>query len=519
MQKNRSLIWIPIVFIGVMILCLIILEFAMSLTDYNVLSPLYESSFTGLDNYINLFKQDDFLLKIGYSALLSVLTVLPSLLLGTGLSFLLGMIPLKPVKAAFAGGALLLALVPADMWNHLVSLLSSFLFHAFSDNHSPLFRAPVPFLHEGIITLSNLFPMTCLSVFAGLTLSISNDIPAWKPALAFSLFPLLSLFLPHPNQLSTFQNSINSFSLWATTSLYEHYAFSRYDFGFSSAISLFCRIPSMLLGVCPALLLGWACKRPASLPRCCGKNRREYWGMIAAVGTAILASVVMLLLVWPFTLNVTEIISRRTLNTIITALMTLPLAFGFCLLIITCARKDHPFYSFGLLAMLLMLLSTFTVPGYLMMSQLDLLNTYAVMALSALTHPIFLIVLVMLAAQRPATLEKTILLAFGGAFVAAACCAGGLYSETYLIYGTENQTLNTAFASESISVLHDRMFTFEFDQVNELSRYTNYFTIRFLKMLIPLVFAIPGIALVMGSVCGICADKPAPQGSSASSKA
>ena len=519
MQKNRSLIWIPIIFIGMMLLCLMILEFTMSLTDYNVLTPLYESSVVGLDNYITLFKQNDFLLTMGYSALLSVLMVLPSLLLGTGFSLLLGMIPLKPVKAAFAGGALLLALVPADMWNHLISLLSSFMFRAFPGYDSPLFRDYIPFLHEGIFTLANLFPMTSLSVFAGLTLSISNDIPAWKPALAFSLFPLLSLFLPHPNQLSVFQNTIQLSSLQPTTLLYEQFAFSRYEFGFSSAISLFCRILSMLLGVFPALLISWASKRPASLPRRCDRDRRGYWGIIAAVGTAILAAVVMLLLIWPCTMEISPTIGSRTLNTLITALITLPLAFGFCMLVITCSRKDHPFYSFGLLTILLMLLSTFTVPGYLLMTHLDLLDTYAVIALSALTHPIFLFVLILLAAQRPATWEKTVLLAFGGAFVAAACCAGGLSTEKYLLFSDAKQTLNTAFASESISVLRDRMFTFEFDQVYELSRYTNYFTIRFLKMLIPLVFAIPGIALVMGGVCGICADKPAPQGSSASSKA
>lgn len=501
MQKNRYLIWIPIGLIGAFVLGMMGYELILSMIKYSYMRPIFESDFIGLDNYAYLFNYRLFGPALVNAIVQSLLSILPALVLGVGFAFLLGLIPNKAVKAAFAGGALLLALVPTIVWEQLMAgLVTSITGTGLIDKNSAEYTA----------VLTNLIPTISLSVFAGLTLSISNDAPAWKAALAASLVPAMLMFLPDLRTTYLITNAVNMRDVQTTTYLNYQLGIMNLQLSRSSALSVMCRGLSMVLGALPAMLMGWAGGRAPSLPRRREEGSGWVFGMLAALVVAALAMAVMLLVTASSGMTFSDQIGRSALNTALAALITLPIAFLFCLLVISLSRQNRSVIAFGLLSLFLILLSTFAVTGYMLLQWLGMMNTFFGLAFSSLTNPVFLTVLMLLAAQRPVTWRQTFFLAFGGAFVAAACCAGDFLPALLTIHDNSLrplalQLLATANTSASGAARTELTAALA--------------SIRFLLTLITLAIALPGVALVMGGVGGSRACKPGEEADSSAAKA
>ncbi|MBE5803415.1 MAG: sugar ABC transporter permease [Clostridiales bacterium] len=488
--------------IGALMLFLAGYELICSLTNYHGMQSVFASRFVGADNYAYVFQHSSFLRSLGNTFIQGLMTILPSLALGMGITCLLNLFRNRALKAAFAGGALLLVLVPTIVWEELMKNLII--------NVQSMFVSIGLLRRTGLIdsfsaswalVLTNLIPMTCMIVFAGLTLSLSTGTPAWKSSLAVGFIPAMIMFLPDMRSLQLISNSMTQKNIQTTTYYIFQTGMMNMQLGRAAAAGTVCRILCILIGLPASLLLGSINKRAASLPRYREEGKGWVSEMCIALGVAFLMLIIMLCssITSFFPIFTDKGVVSGTTNTIVIALLTALIAFVLCFLVITFSRHSRGGFAFALLALLLMMLTTFLTTSRLTMVVLGLSNTAFGVALGSLGNPIFLAVLLLLAAQRPVTWRQTFFLAGGGALLAAACSAGD-YLPAYLYTNSRDlQPLSLVFHNilRSDSIMTSLDATGQFTPSEAINT-----TLRFFMTLIPLVIALPGVALVMGGVGG-----------------
>lgn len=480
MQKRKYLIWIPIALVFLFTCGFMAYELILSMVKFSPMRGTSGSPFIGLSNYARMFQSALFPTSVGASLLQSVVRTLPSLLLGAGICAVLGMIPSKKIKAGLAAAALMVALVPVIVWNHFFADLLG----------STLLRTNGGAIAFSLLT--SLIPNTALCVFAGLTLSISTNIPAALGALAGGLIPLLTMMLPDLRPTLLFSNSLTR-NATSTMTLYRYQTgLMSAQYSLSGAMTIISTLCNVVLGILPALGIGMIVKQGTKKPRI--RETGSGW-IIETLIAAVCGLFMMLALSLVFgILNKGGVLpSQNLLATLLMAMCTFPFAFILCTLMISLTRwsDGKGAFSYGLLALLLALSGTGLISGYMLMRNLGMVNTVFAVAFSTFSNPLFIALLILLVMQRPVTLRQTLFLAAGGAFIAAAICAGDYLPGVFYTSQKDLMPLGLVLRQQTMTAATTAQATA-----------AGVGALPGVLTLLSLLIALPGAILVMGGVCG-----------------
>lgn len=451
MQKRKHLIWLPILAVFLFAAGMLGFELIVSFVKYSPLRGFGSSEAVGLMYYERLFANKQIVNSFLATLLYDAVTILPSLALGVLTAALLGLIRNRPVKAGLAGMALLAALAPAILWEQLALNTVNALFRLLADMglmasvQSSLQTTGGAVL---VITLARLVPQTALCVFAGLALSLSQDTPAWRGALAAALIPMLTFLLPDIRTSYLVSNALNQELTMTTSCMVYQYAFGAMQYSQVGALQTFSRVIGLIPAMLPVLAIGSAVKHGARQPRI----RQEGYGWMIEALAALLCSVAVFLILSLLggLLQVGHISGNdRVLQSLLVSIATSMISFFpamvFCLFVLLLSRYSdgRGTITYGILALLIAMAGTAFISPYTLTGKLDMFNTLFGIALNSLGNPVFLAVLIILVMLRPTTWRQAICLAMGGAFIAAACTAGDFFIGRIFSNNVQTRPLGT----------------------------------------------------------------------------
>jgi len=478
-DKRGFLIVIPLLLMLLLGAGCLLYEVLLSLVNYKVTSGVFGSPFVGLKNYIHLFSMQQTASQIGNSLLQTLLTVVSGLLIGLPVSLILSTIRCRPFKTAAAGAALLLALVPDLIWVRLGQGVVGLIGTLFGDPQLHIVSYRLMFFASKII------PQSALCIFGGLCLNLTEDQNGAAGALAAGLLPLMTVLMPDLRMNLLTANPINlpvsdtlSYSLYRTGLMTAQYSLA-------GATAVFGMLVSLLVGLLPALLIGLAASRKANavkvdLPSITWKKE----AMFTLIGSAATGLIVLILCLAGGGLSLNGQVGQALFRTLLTSFVALIPAFLFCLVLLACSGHCRSGIPFGLLALILSLLSVFSMSDYMFTRSLGLLNTLLPCAVGVLGHPAFIAVLLVLLLSRPASSRQLLLTAAGAALIAAAVSAGDWFTPTIYLHSADKATL--AMMSRRVSM------TAEAGQGDFNAMTAGIF----------LLFALPGAALTMAGLGG-----------------
>ncbi|MBR6572008.1 MAG: hypothetical protein IKK75_16295 [Clostridia bacterium] len=413
-DKRGSLIALPLALFALIGAIGLGYAVVLAFTDYTVFRGLFGSAFVGFDNFARLVNRSDFKMTLYMSLLQTFLTVIIALPFAALGGAILSSIGNRAVKAGIAGAMLVIAIVPDVLWAQLGLML------------------PFDYQEEYVIpfVISKIVPQIALCLFGGLCLNLAEEKSGAAGALAVSLLPLTTVLLPDI-RMNLFFGTPSNRIISDTLSMSSYrYGLLNMQYSLSGAQSVAGILISLFVGLIPALLIGkLASRKPLMDKEDLEGNVWQTEGL-AAVGCALAAGVIALgVTLGSGTLNLSSATLNALLNTLLIALLCFIPALALCAVALVCSRYCRSGIPFGMIALVLGLLSAFTVCGYMTMRNLGMINTLLAPALGALKHPVFIAVLFVLMCARPTSPRQLLLTIAGGAMVAAAVSAGDWFSQ------------------------------------------------------------------------------------------
>lgn len=433
-DKNAALIWIPFGIVLLVSMGCFLFDLVLACVNYTPARGVFSSRFVGFSNFDRLFADAGFSALLSSSLTYAILNILCALLLGAPLALVLGFIPNRHVKTAFAGAALVIALLPDLFWVQGVQKLLGTL-------------NPDAFL--AAYMLCRLAPLTALSVFAGLTLHLAEGKNGVIGALTAGLLPLFSLFTPDIRTVSLLQTAAGgSASDHLSTAAVRIGLFSgQYSLG--EAMTLTGVFFNLIVGAGFVFALGALLSRKMGMT----KSHGGTWlgeGMTSLAGAAAAGLAVVLAWAVSKTFPADALTGRAALNTLGAGLLAAALAFGVCLLLFACCRDCRRGFGVMFIIFLLTQLGAPHVSRYIAAKDLGMVNTILPVGVGVLTHPLFLTVLAVLMACRPSGKRQLLFTSAGAACIAAAVAAGDCCTSALYVTDTRAATL-AAFARSSFA--------------------------------------------------------------------
>lgn len=502
MSKKRFLIWIPFSLLLCYTLGMVGYEAMLSFVNYRIVRGVSGSEFIGLKNYQMIFSRPEVGAGVSSSIMQTLLYMLPAMGIGMLLSFLFGLIPSRKVKSALAGSALLVTLIPTILveqgvlnWiNGIFMLMREIGFSSF-----PINALVDPTATMIVLAITNMIPQIALVMFAGLSLSISTGMSPWKGALIAGLLPMMTLFTPSLSSAYLASTAMNRAATDNLPMLVFRYGMMNGQFSRAAAISTVARLLNLVMSVLPMLLIGFFVKSDAKNLRV--REERHSWGfeMLITFGAALVLALVYVFAKYMDSAVVLEETLTYALNSAATGVIALIVGFLVCFLFIALSRyaEGKTSFVFAIMLVLLSMISNYLMSGYIAFRNMGMMNTFFGAALGSLSNPIFLMILLVLLLQRPATMRQTMFLTLGGAFIAAACCMGDYLSGTVMSNSRSVLPLATVLRqliTQGNATMSDGTLINSADAINSS---------KFLLAVLVAVAAVPGVAFVMGGVGGV----------------
>lgn len=515
MTKKRFLVWIPFALILILFLALSAYEGGLSMVNYRVLRGLAGSDFVGLRYYERFFSMPDSGYVIVNSITQSLIAFLPGLTVGMLLSFLLGLIPSRMAKACIAAAALMVALVPNVLVQQAVVNLMN---KAYAISEALSLREQSNILGNAeltrvVIGVVDAIPCVALCLFAGLSLQLSTNLSPWLGSLLGSMLPLMTLLLP---SFSTVYLSINAMTMQDLQN-FPYYSFrvglQNGQYSLAAVSGTLSRLGSLVVGLLLAVAIGFIVKSNARKPRC--REQGHSWALemlLGFVGCVVVMGVALGVNGVGMLNMLNEVYIEAALNTIVTAFIAIIPAFLMCYTVIELSRHamGKTSFIFAFMLVLLPLLAHFLLSTYMSMRTMGLLNTWFAPALAAVVNPMFLLVLVLLALQRPLTVRQSLFLAGGGALIAAAISVGDMVPGLLYTHG-DVTGLATHLRGNLMSGGAMSAYESVEDYATRMETYDGFVTaLKFVTMTLTMGLALPGVTLVMGGVGGARPGAPAP---------
>lgn len=429
-DKRAALIWIPLGILLVVSMGYFFYDLLLSCVNYVILKGVFGSRFVGLKNFEMVFSSAAFASQLGNSLTHSILLIVCALIFGVPVALLLGLIPSRPVKAAFAGVALAAALLPDVFW--VKGVLNMLPVSATSSAASFL----------PVFILCRLAPLTAMAVFAGLSLNLAENKNGAIGALLVGLLPLLTLFTPEYGTAMLLQNPLNyQFSDTISTGVYRA-GLMQAKVSYGEAMALTGTILNLIAGVGFIFALGAMAKRKKGMVKVA--DAQSPWlveGILGAAGAA--AAGVIMLVAWAVGKNMAAdaLLGRAALNTFGAALLAAAFIFGVCMLVFAGTRYCRGGIGMMIMMFLLLQMSALHMSHYFTVRSAGLINTIVPVAFGVLLHPVLLTVLMVLMVCRPTSGRQMLFASAGAALIAAAVSAGDWFTGLLYINNTKAYTL------------------------------------------------------------------------------
>lgn len=417
-------IWLTVMILAAVMLPVFVLELSCALRQDPAILQFWRGTYVGLRNVKNVFSRlvewEGFLRNTVFQ---SLLTAGMGVMLGGGAAALLGRIPSRTAKAAFAGAALLVALLPELLYalpvgNVMMDLRGSWIANGMPEENVEKYYFWSSFF------LGRAVPQMSICIFAGLSLHLRYKSSAVLGAVLAGMLPLLTLFLPDVT-ISRLSESAYIYGKSPLTLSYHSWivGMSKNPRWSDVAASLVVgRVFSVVVGMGPALGMAWLYRRETtvlSIPMDKKQQRKECIAA-SAMGFLVVGAIVC----WRF-IGVemeTSVLPQVHLNTWKLAAIVACFSFVCCLTFLTLIGKcgrGH-WLALGLILLLLAQWSVYSsvVEKYIMYSESWI--RVLVDAAGVLGRPMFITILLVLLAMRPDTWKEKFLLAAGGGFAGAA---------------------------------------------------------------------------------------------------
>lgn len=428
-DKRGALIWIPLGILLMVSMWMLCYDFVLACVKYSTMKGLLGSSFVGMQNFERAFSNYAFASQLGNSIVHSLLNIVCALVLGAPIALLLGLIPCRPVKAMFAGLALMVALVPELFWVQGVM------------NILPRGTLGDTDFYPLVYVLSSLAPLTGMAVFAGLSLNLAENKNGIIGALLVGLLPLLTLFTPSAYTSQLLQNSMNLEVSDTIASGAYRTGFMSAQYSYAEAMSFIGMFLNFLVGFGFLFALGAMAKRRKRMVKVAEPHSAWFGeGLLGAVGAVAAGTLIVLAWAVGSTMGAAPTVGHAALNTFGTAMLAAIFIFGVSMLLFVGTRYCRSGFGLMLITFLLLQMSTTHMSHYLVVRDLGLINTILPGAFGVLFHPAFLTVLMVLMACRPTSGRQMVFASLGTALIAGAAAAGDWY--TNLIY-VNNQSVYT----------------------------------------------------------------------------
>jgi len=441
-DNRRFLICIPLALLVIVGAGFFAYDVLLAFVKYTPLRGVFGSDFVGLSNFSRVFQTPQIGAQVGNSLVQTLLTVVIGLPFGVLIALVLGMISHRPIKAAAAGMMLLIALIPEILWTQLGMNLANAM-----NNLVSAAGGEPPYLQNNyllVFALSKIVPQTALCAFGGLCLNLSEEKNGALGALLVGLLPLLTVLLPDLRMNLLAGTPIN-YAVSDTLSSNAYRAgLMNMQISQASAMSVFGMLISLFAGLVPAILIGLlATRKPQMVKVDLPDNAWLTEGLFAVVGAVAAGAAALVVSALGGGLMMDATMGRALGSTLLTAVLAAILALIVCTVMLVCSRHCRSGIPFGIIALILSLLSVFNMSDYLLPRSMGVMNTVFPAAFGVLVHPVFIAVLVVLIACRPASDRQLLLTAVGGAAIAAAISTGDWFNPTVFITSSAKQPLSS----------------------------------------------------------------------------
>lgn len=438
MKKNKgALVWIVLGVLLLVGLGYCIYDVLISVKDYNAFRGLSGSKSIGTDNFEAVFRTNAIGQSIGSSLVESLLTACLGLSFGVVLALLLGLIHHRPTKAIFAGFFLVIALLPEIYWVRAGQKAVTALWEMMAGMGYNGSKREVINNYFLIFLFAKFLPLTAMCAAGGLILNLAEKKNGALGALLVGILPLITILLPSPHFGILATNSMNMQNSNLSYQAYKN-TLMNMRFGWGSAIVVVGKGISLLVGLGPAILAGLLGKRKKGLVK--EKTKGNGWlmeGLFSVIGAGAAMMMVLAAAILGKDVKIHDMAFIALGNTIVGALIAGVLGFGVCLGVVCCFRYSRSMLALGALALILLLLGGFSVTGYILAKNLSLLNTPIPAACSVLGHPLFIMLVILLAAARPASIGRMMMAAGGGGVFAAMISAGDCFNPMLFVNSSD----------------------------------------------------------------------------------